>query len=160
MNRYLNNKGELPPNAWPEQKQSGFAFKNLETGILMVAPSWKELIAKVQRFNIQNHFPIGSEFEQQIENQLCERLPPNWCSDLNPNRTAEVPRQEWPTWAKLLALVGTDSDKGIGDVIARTIGPFGGEAYKKWYELLFQKPCGCAERQDNYNALYPLNLEV
>jgi hypothetical protein len=48
------------------------------------------------------------------------------------------------------------SDTGIGDVIARIVGPVGGEAYKTWYQATFKKRCGCAERQADLNALYPL----
>lgn len=60
---------------------------------------------------------------------------------------------------KLLAKRG---DRGAGDIIARTIGPIGGDAFKKWYKTLFGKDCGCGGsgnprgRQEFYNDRWPL----
>ncbi len=158
MSRYLNNPGEVPPKAWPEQKEQGFAFKHGETGQLIVAPSWKDLLTRVQRFYRANNFPIGGNFEQEIQDQLCGQLPGNYCTDNNPNRTAEVARADWPEWATLVALKAQPGDRGVGDVVARIVGPFGGDLFKSWYQKIFNKPCGCQERQENLNALYPLHL--
>lgn len=69
-----------------------------------------------------------------------------------------IPRHEWPTWAVALEKLAIPEDKGIGDVIARTIGPIGGNSFKSWYGKIFNKSCGCNARQANYNAKYPLNL--
>lgn len=145
----------VPPKAWPEQKEQGFAYKDLNTGIIIVAPSWKELPIKVKKFNQANNFPVGLEFERQIEEQLCSRLPPEWCTQNNPNRTAEVPREEWPLWAKGFALVKIDSDKGVGDTIERVVGSLGGEAVKRWHESIFGHPCNCTIRKAQFNLLYP-----
>ena len=46
-------------------------------------------------------------------------------------------------------------DKGIGDVVARLVGPIGGDAYKVWFEKLTGKKCGCAERQESLNLNFP-----
>ena len=69
-----------------------------------------------------------------------------------------LPRDQWPLWAKTLALAAKSEDKGLGDVIARTIGPIGGDVYKKWFEKITGKPCGCGERQEMLNAKYPLSI--
>jgi hypothetical protein len=67
-----------------------------------------------------------------------------------------IPRAKWPAHIKALALLARPEDRGIGDVIARTVGPIGGDLYKEWHQKIFGKPCGCSDRQDNYNQLYPL----
>jgi hypothetical protein len=66
-----------------------------------------------------------------------------------------VPRHEWPLWVKALCLLAKPEDKGIGDVIARTIGDERSESFKRWYKATFGKSCGCTGRQAKWNALYP-----
>ena len=63
--------------------------------------------------------------------------------------------RKFPLWATLLAAKKTPEDKGIGDTIARLIGPIGGDAYKRWFSKITGKPCGCEQRQDRLNALFP-----
>jgi hypothetical protein len=148
MSRYLNNRGEVVPG--------GFRFLQPETNFLVTAPSWKDLLAAVQKHRMANNIPIGSNFEGEIEDAVCAQAPESWCSDLNPNRSGEVPRAEWPTWAKLLALIAKPEDRGIGSVIERTIGPFGGTSFKVWYEVTFGKSCGCSERRESFDIQFPL----
>lgn len=156
MSLYINDPGMVPPKAWPEQRDQGFAYKNMETGEVIVAPSRKELFARVKAFNRANNFPVGLDFERQIEEQLCGRLPEGWCTPHDPFRTAEVARPDWPLWAKALALAARPGETGLGDVIARVVGPVGGDAFKAWYEGVFHRSCGCQERQESLNAQYPL----
>lgn len=148
MSRYLNNRNEVVPG--------GFRYRQGETGFLVTGPSWKDLLVNVQKHRMANNIPIGSNFEQDIENAVCAGAPPNWCSDNNPNRTAEVPRPEWPLWAKELTTFAQPGDRGVGDIIARTIGPIGGDLFKSWFQKIFNKPCGCTERQESLNLQYPL----
>ncbi len=67
-----------------------------------------------------------------------------------------------PDWGSLnfLKLMARDGDKGLGDIVARVIGPIGGEAFKKWFQRIFGRSCGCSERQDEWNLTYPLILLV
>lgn len=65
-----------------------------------------------------------------------------------------------PQWPKLLLplkLFAVPEDKGLGDIIARKIGPIGGDLYKAWYLKVFGKSCGCSQRQEDWNRNYPLN---
>ncbi len=71
-----------------------------------------------------------------------------------------IPRKEWPTWAKALAMIAKPEDKGIGDVVARTIGAENSEAFKKWYKSTTGKDCGCTGRQNSWNIKYPLNSKA
>ena len=62
---------------------------------------------------------------------------------------------QWPTWAATIAKLKADGDTGIGDTIARVIGPVGGAAFKRYFKTIFGKSCGCDERQDALNRRYP-----
>ncbi len=75
-------------------------------------------------------------------------------------RTPPIPMtvqpEPWPTLLIPLKLLAKEGDRGAGDIIARTIGPIGGEAFKKWYKRLFEKDCGCGNRQEALNTRWPL----
>ncbi len=71
-----------------------------------------------------------------------------------------LPRDQWPPWAKAMAAFAKPEDKGIGDVVARTIGAETSGAFKAFYEMTFRKPCGCVGRQKLWNIKYPLNLKA
>lgn len=147
MSRYLNNRNEVVPG--------GFRFRQPETGFLVTGPSWKDLLVNIQKHRMANNIPVGSNFEQDIEDAVCAGAPPNWCSDNNPNRTAEMEFKDWPLWAKTISLAKNDQDAGVGSTVERVIGPFGGTAFKTFYEATFSRPCGCSERAAAWDALYP-----
>ncbi len=67
-----------------------------------------------------------------------------------------VPYSEWPLWAKALAMLAKPEDKGIGDVVARTVGAENSEAFKKWFKATTGKDCGCTGRHRRLNIEYPL----
>ncbi len=67
-----------------------------------------------------------------------------------------IPRKDWPLWAKALAMVAKPEDKGLGDVVARTIGAENSEAFKKWFKATTGKDCGCTGRHRRLNIEYPL----
>jgi hypothetical protein len=69
---------------------------------------------------------------------------------------AIISRSDWPAALKPLKLLAKPGDRGAGDIIARTVGPIGGDAFKKWWKLVVGRDCGCAGRQDKLNARYPL----
>ena len=68
-----------------------------------------------------------------------------------------IPRNEWPWWVQALATQATPADKGLGDVVARLIGPENSEAFKAWHLKIFKRPCGCTGRQAALNIKYPLH---
>ena len=68
---------------------------------------------------------------------------------------SEIKCLPWPAWARALAHLRTESDTGIGDTIARTIGPIGGDAYKAWHKKAFGRECNCAKRQAWLNRRFP-----
>lgn len=62
----------------------------------------------------------------------------------------------WPVLLQPLKLLAKDGDRGLGDIVARLVGPIGGDAYKVWYEKIFGRKCGCSERQETLNEDFPL----
>jgi hypothetical protein len=103
-----------------------------------------------------NNLPIGLEFDREVERQLAALLPENFVTSVAPERSPAVPRDSWPIWAKGMALLAHEGEVGLGDIIARTVGPVGGDAFKVWYQRITGRPCGCTERQESMNAQYPL----
>jgi hypothetical protein len=63
--------------------------------------------------------------------------------------------ERWPVWAKLVARLRSPADTGVGDTLAWIVGPVGGDAYKKWFLDTFGKSCGCEERQEKLNEIFP-----
>ena len=64
--------------------------------------------------------------------------------------------EKWPAILLPLRLMAKEGDRGAGDIIARVVGPIGGEAFKAWYKVTFGKECGCGRRQEVLNARWPL----
>jgi hypothetical protein len=58
-----------------------------------------------------------------------------------------IPFNKWPLWAKVIAKMSNATDKGLGDTIARTIGPLGGDAWKKYRK----GKCNCDVKQEELN---------
>ena len=70
---------------------------------------------------------------------------------------SDYPGPAWPLLLAPIKLLAQPGDRGLGDIIARTIGPVGGEAYKGWYKTIFGRSCGCADRQATLNTRFPLS---
>lgn len=73
-----------------------------------------------------------------------------------PQPLAGEERADWPLPLVPLKLLAKPGDRGAGDIIARVIGPIGGDAFKIWHKRLFGKACGCTARQENLNERWPL----
>ncbi len=71
-------------------------------------------------------------------------------------RSPSAEPKEWPKAFLPLKLLAKPEDQGLGDIVARTIGPIGGDVFKEWYLQTFGKSCGCSTRQKRWNELYPL----
>jgi hypothetical protein len=63
----------------------------------------------------------------------------------------------WPQWAKAVKLLASKGDAGVGDTIARVVGPIGGDAFKAWAKSA-GFDCGCDKRQDSLNKKYPYEI--
>lgn len=65
-------------------------------------------------------------------------------------------KQPWPILARPLKLMAKPDDRGLGDIVARIVGPIGGDAFKVWFVKAFGRDCGCADRQQWLNIHFPL----
>ena len=74
-----------------------------------------------------------------------------------PPQISPVPCDKWPLWARGLKRLARQEDKGIGDVVARTIGEEKSAAFKVFHKKITGRDCGCTGRQAKWNKLYPLN---
>ena len=81
-------------------------------------------------------------------------MKPFWFPSGSSQPTATVARA-WPDWATAIATQKQPGEVGVGDTIARIIGPIGGDLYKRWFKTLFGRDCGCATRQESLNSKYP-----
>jgi hypothetical protein len=60
---------------------------------------------------------------------------------------------KWPVWATIVAGRRQEGDTGLGDTIARELGS-GIETVKLWFKSK-GITCGCDERRERLNAVYP-----
>jgi hypothetical protein len=77
-----------------------------------------------------------------------------------PEKLKPVPREAWPWWASSLAILATDKDAGVGDIIHRLAGkiPAPVLAAMKLAKMTWtgEKTCQCETERAMYNQLYPL----
>lgn len=80
------------------------------------------------------------------------------CAACRSGKTVEpappLEHTDWPKWAKLFANRRIESDIGVGDTVQRYAAKVGGEQFKRFSKWL-GIPCGCTERQGEWNRLYP-----
>lgn len=68
-----------------------------------------------------------------------------------------VPKLDWPILWRPMKLLAQPSDKGLGDIVERTIGPVGGDAYNAWYKKMYGTKCPrCIKDKNKLNERYPL----
>jgi hypothetical protein len=67
-----------------------------------------------------------------------------------------IPFGQWPIPFRFLATKAKPEETGLGDVIERLVGPIGGNTFKIWYKRITGKNCGCGQRKQKLNELYPL----
>lgn len=132
-------KGKRPPGyseaiAKAASKEDGEAY-------YITALAWGKV---VREFNLTGNHIIGGPSKPN----------PTPAKEIKP-----IPRDQWPAWAKLIALAAKPEDIGVGDTVERTIGKANSAAFKTWFLAAFGRPCGCATRQAAWNATYPYQNE-
>lgn len=59
-----------------------------------------------------------------------------------------------PRWVRLLQRLSTPQDIGLGATVKRIAGKVGGKRFIAWSKRI-GLPCGCTEREIEWNRLYP-----
>lgn len=57
----------------------GFRYRHVETGHVTEHVARSEWLSQAKAYRRLNNFPIGLNFEKEMEDQLCQTLPPGWC---------------------------------------------------------------------------------
>lgn len=142
----LRSHNVTPPGGYrythPEPESHGFT----STGT-----TFRHLIGNAEQHRRNMGYPENTNLIADVELAICKSLDPidreEYCDDAT---------REWPLILQPMKLMAQPGDKGLGDIIARTVGPIGGDAYKNWFQRTFARGCGCKERQDQLNARYPI----
>jgi len=148
----------------PPEKRWSYFVK--ETNYEVTVAAYANLKNSITRHCLSNGVPIPTD--EEVTKYLCDNLTID-CRmgrEVYQNAFAKneayihpdyrpVPRDEWPLWARALSLVKADGDSGVGDTIARTVGPIGGDKFKEWHRKVFDKECDCTKRQARFNAQFP-----
>lgn len=152
---WIRDKGSVPDGGWQYPSVFGPPVKSADYG---------QLYGKVKKHYEGNAKEVPTR--EQITRWLCENLPIPCYEGRNPfpNKFTHPPTfaergasgPDWPWMILPVKLLAVPEDRGIGDIIARTIGPIGGDAFKRWHLTIFGKSCGCKERQEDWNIRFPL----
>jgi hypothetical protein len=77
----------LEPNTVPPD---GFKYFQAETKTWIRASDYHNLFQNVRDHRSANNLPLGTFWEQEVENQLCEGLPPGFCKQVMPGEMRNV----------------------------------------------------------------------
>ena len=134
----------------------GWRYHQSETDWWGTAITFEQLQSKVHQHRQNNNLaPINPPFStlgDELEDWLCQQM-----EEQDQRRLCTPSRPvQWPVYLLPFKLLSKPEDKGLGDIIARTVGPVGGDAFKQWYKDTIGQDCGCRDRQIHLNRLYPL----
>lgn len=87
------------------------------------------------------HLQYGGDPEDGC---VCEQL----------NSAPQVAGQISGGWTRFIKLLRKPEDKGVGDTVARMIASVGLDRWKAFSKKI-GIPCGCSQRQDELNRLWP-----
>jgi hypothetical protein len=82
----------LEPNTVPPD---GYRFFQAETQTWIRAPDYFNLFVNVSEHRKANNLPLGTFWEAEIEDQLCQTLPPGLCKQVKPGEVRNVFSRIW-----------------------------------------------------------------
>jgi len=92
---------------------------------------------------------------------ICDKCGKVYQSDVTPlhcrcgNVTGYIQPEIKPSkWLYFIRMLRKPEDKGVGDTVQRIAAKFGGERFKA-FSARIGIPCGCTQRQEEWNKLYP-----
>lgn len=145
-------------------RERSWPFPSVEPGVELKSNSWMNLKNLVQQHYTANGRTPPTE--QEIIQYVCDEVTVScYNEDGTPyrNRFTDPPTflqrgQPSPDWGSLnpMKRLAREGDKGLGDIVERNIGKIGGDIFKKWFQKLFGRSCGCQERKEEWNLQYPL----
>jgi hypothetical protein len=77
----------LEPNTVPPD---GYRFFQAETQTWIRAPDYFNLFVNVSEHRKANNLPLGTFWEAEVEDQLCQSLPPGLCKQVSPGEVRNV----------------------------------------------------------------------
>lgn len=81
---------------------------------------------------------------------LCDRLG----TEVLATASNPIDYTTWPSWAELIRSRRKPGDIGVGSTFRRIADRWGGKQIKRISKALGM-PCGCVEREKEWNRLYP-----
>jgi hypothetical protein len=111
------------------------------------------------------HLKSGECCVRKFSGRICQPCdacdlpkPPSPAANVNAVNLygGRIPRDQWPLAVKGIALLARPEDRGIGDTVERMARLAGGKTLAQWYKELTGRDCGCANRKERLNRMYPL----
>jgi hypothetical protein len=123
------------------------------TGYTVTASSYPQLLARITEHCKGNEVETPSEAD--VQQWLCDNIAIK-CKNADGSiyQNQYVDRKNWPLILRSMRLKAQPGDRGLGDIVARTV-PKGAE-FKAWFKKYLAIDCGCDQRQDWLNSHYPL----
>lgn len=87
MRMQLLSYREVPPD--------GYRWTCSQTGVQIRNWDAVEWVGKAKRHLQSNNLPVPIDLQAQMEDQLCQLLPPGWCAYDDPNRPRVDTRLSW-----------------------------------------------------------------
>lgn len=60
-----------------------------------------------------------------------------------------------PRLIRAVSRLRRSGDRGVGDTVHRLLGPLGGRVIERWHERVLGRSCGCQDRRERLNAIFP-----
>lgn len=144
----LVNPNEVPPD--------GFRFLQAETRTWIRAPDYSNLFLNVRQHRKANNIPLGPLWEAQVENALCEMLPPGSCRQEDPaaNRRNVFNRVSWEdvvSGTKAIAAWATSGFKAVDQALADSRANTCSRCY---YNVNIGGICGSCQHLHNLTATF------
>lgn len=134
---------------WPEPPR----YPVEATGYTVKASHYSQLLARIREHCEAN--AIATPSEPEIEQWLCDNLALK-CKNEDGSAYANQyeDRRNWPLLLRPMRLLAKDGDRGLGDIVSRTIPK--GDEFKKWHKKYIGYDCGCDSRINWLNVQFPI----
>lgn len=72
----------------------------------------------------------------------------------SPDEAMAKKKFSWPVWARAIAAISKEGERGVGDTVERVIGKENSENFKAWAKTA-GFDCNCDQRKEWLNVKYP-----